>query len=308
MNLLYMLTSIQMPLFTNNPSNNPSGDSAHSPQPQGEHLHSSENKKEVDLQSLLSSWDKTFEVSSKKNQQTLDAQEQRFTTVKYKAYTLVVLSIAIIAYGPLVQWLQNTLAKRDRGSELSQAIEQRIEDQKIYQATTDFIKKIEANKSNIISCFNIWEGCETIEEEINDHKDAVRWYLQIGELKKEKMDVDENKILRSINEFLLESSRSTLAQRDFNWVVYHIRIGTTQELENNIIRVPVDLMITFENQDNVIDFLKNLEERVFYTQEDGLNGSILYMIDQINYDIVNYTDAQDVSVSLSAYAYNEVEQ
>ena len=49
----------------------------------------------------------------------------------------------------------------------------------------------------------------------------------------------------------------------------------------------------------------NIENNIFYTQNDGLNDSILYRIDELKYDIVNYRETQDVEISLSAYAYNE---
>jgi hypothetical protein len=69
--------------------------------------------------------------------------------------------------------------------------------------------------------------------------------------------------------------------------------------------VPVSMTVTFNSTEKLINFISNIENNIFYTQTDGLNDSILYRIDQLTYDIVNYKETQDVAITLSAYAYNE---
>ena len=232
-------------------------------------------------------------------------QETRFQNVKYKIYTLIAVSIIIILYGPLTNAFQTTLSKRQEEREIAQTINQRIDDQHDYQVTTDYIKKVEENKSALIVCINNEIGCEKIPEDIKNNIDAVKWYIQIGSLQKEKMEINEAKILKSINEFITRSSNARLEERKFNGTVTDITIGENTLLDNNIVQVPINLTITFNGQDNLIDFLNNLEHRVFYDQVDGLNNSILYKIQEIQYDIVNYKDSQDVEVLLYAYAYNK---
>ena len=119
------------------------------------------------------------------------------------------------------------------------------------------------------------------------------------------MAINESKILKSINEFMTKSSHSLADERKYNGNVTDISIGDNEILDNNIVQVPVNLTITFNTQDNLIDFLNNLENRIFYDQVDGLNNSILYKIQEIKYDIVNYKDSQDVEILLYAYAYNK---
>ena len=85
------------------------------------------------------------------------------------------------------------------------------------------------------------------------------------------MDIDEGKILKSINEFLLESSLSSVEDRKYNGVVTNITIGEKNELENHIMQAPINLTITFSSQNNLVDFLTNLEDRIFYSQANGLN-------------------------------------
>jgi hypothetical protein len=65
------------------------------------------------------------------------------------------------------------------------------------------------------------------------------------------------------------------------------------------------MTITFNSKEKLINFISNIENDIFYTQTNGLNDSILYRIDELTYDIVNYRETQDVEIILSAYAYNE---
>lgn len=232
-------------------------------------------------------------------------QEQRFQNVKYKIYTLIAISIIIILYGPVTNAFQNTLNKWKESDTLANTINKRIDDQHDYQITTDFIKKIEDNKALIITCINEDKSCENLSEDISKNMDAVKSYIQIWSLQKAKMAINESKILKSINEFMTKSSHSLADERKYNGNVTDISIGDNEILDNNIVQVPINLTITFNSQDNLIDFLNNLENRVFYDQVDGLNNSILYKIQEIKYDIVNYKDSQDVEILLYAYAYNK---
>ena len=208
-------------------------------------------------------------------------------------------------YGPITNAFQTTLSKWQEANALTKTINQRIDDQHDYQVTTEFIKKIEENKSEVITCINQETGCATLPEDIKTNMEAVKDYIQIGDLQKSKMDIDESKILKSINEFITKSSSSLANERKYNGNVTDISIGENEVLSNNITQVPINLTITFNTQDNLIDFLNNLENKVFYDQIDGLNNSILYKIQEIKYDIVNYKDSQDVEVLLYAYAYNK---
>lgn len=244
-------------------------------------------------------------VSSGGNKTLSTVQEQRFLSVKYKIYTLIIASALIILYGPLTSAVQVTMNKWKEGNDLTTKINQRIDDQKDYQVTTDFIKEIENNKAEVITCINQEVWCDNLPDTIKEKTETVKDYIQIGDLTKPKMAINESKILKSINEFITKSSLSWPDERKYNGTVTDISIGDNEILDNNIVQVPINLTITFNTQDNLIDFLNNLENRIFYDQVDGLNNSVLYKIQEIKYDIVNYKDSQDVEVSLYAYAYNK---
>ncbi len=231
-------------------------------------------------------------------------QEKRFIDVKYKIYTLVIISLCILFYGPMSDAVSTSWQKRQQGNEIDTTINQRIDSQEEYKAKTNLLKKIEENKDIIITCINVQNKCDQLPEDITNNMDTVKAYIQIGNLKKEKMEINESKILKSINEFMTKADILSL-ERKYNGTVTNILIEKKKTLENNIVQVPMSLTVTFNNKENLISFISNIENNIFYTQSNGLNDSILYRIEELKYDIVNYKESQDVEISLSAYAYNE---
>lgn len=231
-------------------------------------------------------------------------QEMRFVSVKYKIYTLAVVTLLIIIYGPVSDAVKNSFAKRDQGNAIDSTINERIDKQADYKDKTELLQSIETHKASIVSCVNETIWCEQLPETISSNLDVVKSYIQIGELKKDKMDVNESKILKTINEFMTKANILSI-ERKYNGTVTNINIWSTEILENRIIKVPVSMTVTFNTKENLINFISNIENNIFYSQNDGLNDSILYRIDELRYDIVNYKETQDVAVTLSAYAYNE---
>ena len=301
-----------MPLFNNNQpmtsEKTPSPVELKTPQATATQNKSVTNK--VTINSLLTGVHTTpntiAEVSSKKNTDTTSSQvqEMRFVSVKYKIYTLAIVTFLIIIYGPVSDAVHNSFAKRDQWSAIDTTINERIDKQAEYKDKTELLQSIETNKTKIVSCVNENVWCEQLPENISSHLDVVKSYIQIGDLTKDKMEVNESKILKTINEFMTKANILSI-ERKYNGTVTNINIWSTQPLENNIIKVPVSMTVTFDTKENLINFISNIESNVFYSQTDGLNDSILYRIDELRYDIVNYKETQDVSVTLSAYAYNE---
>lgn len=262
----------------------------------------------VTINSLLSGVQVPTTANSSKTKSTDDSfsqvQERRFISVKYKIYTLAIVSLLILIYGPVSTALQSSLDKRDEWNQIDTTINTRIDSQEEYTTKTKLLKSIEDNKVTIITCINEQENCSQLPEDIISNSEIIKSYIQIGSLKKEKMDVNESKILKTINEFMTREDPLSM-ERKYNGNVTNINIGQQEKLENNILKVPVALTVTFNTKEKLINFISNIENNIYYTQTDGLNDSILYRIDQLTYDIVNYKETQDVSITLSAYAYNE---
>jgi len=231
-------------------------------------------------------------------------QERRFVSVKYKIYTLSIVSLLILIYSPVSKSLQNSWNKREQGNVIDTTINTRIDSQAEYTTKTNLLKKIEENKELIITCINEQNKCDQLPEDITTNIETIKSYIQIGNLKKDKMDINESKILKTINEFMTREDPLAV-ERKYNGNVTNIIIGKTVELENNIVQVPLAMTVTFNSKEKLINFISNIENNIYYTQTNGLNDSILYRIEELKYDIVNYRDTQDVEISLSAYAYNE---
>ena len=243
-----------------------------------------------------------------KNNQVAIAQEMRFLDVKYKVYTVIIGIILILMYVGIFteQWivsgaLQETRAKRQSLDTIDTTISDTISRQEQYKQEQNLFKEITNNKSILITCINKQSSCDQLPNAITTNLDAVRAYLQLGNLQRSKMDVDESKILKNINEFITQKNILD-TKRDYNGIVSSITIDNPENLENNIMKVPVELTITFNSKQDLLTFLSNIENYVF-AEWDDLSSSVLFRIEELKYDIVNYKESQDVQVSLSAYAY-----
>ena len=243
-----------------------------------------------------------------KNNQVAIAQEMRFLDVKYKVYTVIIGIILILMYVGIFteQWivsgaLQETRAKRQSLDTIDTTISDTISRQEQYKQEQNLFKEITNNKNILITCINKQSSCDQLPNTITTNLDAVRAYLQLGNLQRSKMDVDESKILKNINEFITQKNILD-TKRDYNGIVSSITIDNPENLENNIMKVPVELTITFNSRQDLLTFLSNIENYVF-AEWDDLSSSVLFRIEELKYDIVNYKESQDVQVSLSAYAY-----
>lgn len=243
-----------------------------------------------------------------KNNQVAIAQEMRFLDVKYKVYTVIIGIMLILMYVGIFteQWivsgaLQETRAKRQSLDTIDTTISDTISRQEQYKQEQNLFKEITNNKSILITCINKQSSCDQLPNAITTNLDAVRAYLQLGNLQRSKMDVDESKILKNINEFITQKNILD-TKRDYNGIVSSITIDNPESLENNIMKVPVELTITFNSKQDLLTFLSNIENYVF-AEWDDLSSSVLFRIEELKYDIVNYKESQDVQVSLSAYAY-----
>ena len=243
-----------------------------------------------------------------KNNQVAIAQEMRFLDVKYKVYTVIIGIILILMYIGIFteQWivsgaLQETRAKRQSLDTIDTTISDTISRQEQYKQEQNLFKEITNNKSILITCINKQSSCDQLPNAITTNLDAVRAYLQLGNLQRSKMEVDESKILKNINEFITQKNILD-TKRDYNGIVSSITIDHPNDLENNIMKVPVELTITFNSKQDLLTFLSNIENYVF-AEWDDLSSSVLFRIEELKYDIVNYKESQDVQVSLSAYAY-----
>lgn len=266
------------------------------------------SQKKVTADSLIWNKNQKFTVHGGEKQvdiESYDITERRFQNVKYRIYTFVLICLIAVMYSPFKKASTTLLEKQNQINSINQTITTRINDHHEYSEITSFLSQIEDDKLEIINCLNENQWCENLSSQILDNQEIIKWYLQIGSLQRDKMDINEAKVLRNINEFMVKSAYSTPERTIYNGNITNIQIWEKKQLNDNIIQVPLHLIITFNNQTNLVEFLENIENKVFYDEVNGLNYSILYKIQQIDYDIVNYDETQDVDIMLYAYAYNE---
>lgn len=132
-------------------------------------------------------------------------------------------------------------------------------------------------------------------------------YLQIGELTSEKMKIDEQKILRNLDQYLIKNDPTEKVSTT-NGVIEGIEIGEPEAVSGtiasakdaNFYRVPITIKVTFSDKDDLISFVDNIEKFVIPNKKDR----ILYKIDEVSYDMMAYDESQTTEILLSAYYFN----
>jgi len=59
--------------------------------------------------------------------------------------------------------------------------------------------------------------------------------------------------------------------------------------------------MTFQNKDDLLTFIQNIENHIFYNEQsidNPLEYSALYKIEGMDYDVVNYKEEQEINISL----------
>ncbi len=126
-------------------------------------------------------------------------------------------------------------------------------------------------------------------------------YLLTNSLYNAKMPVDEKKVLKNINEYLVRngiSEGSTIINGDISSII----IGDPKLIyENNpyFFEVPIDYTIEFTKITDLISFVHNVEKKLINIPEDR----ILYKIQEVGYDIIAANKIQSTDISMVAYYY-----
>lgn len=111
-------------------------------------------------------------------------------------------------------------------------------------------------------------------------------------LKANKLAFDQKFVLRNITEFLTwDPGRGQLIELN------NITFGEKTEVmpEYKLFKVPITLDVTYQVNNDFMKFLHNLETKV------SPNLPVMWRVSAMNYDIVNYLDSQDVSMSAEIY-------
>jgi len=154
------------------------------------------------------------------------------------------------------------------------------------------------NCSNLPSSWRTWSG-----EEIHYDLSIPLSYLQTSSLWNEKMPVDEKRVLRNLNEYLIKQDISW-NNRKRVWDILKINIWDPEPVEwweDHFFKVTVDVEIEFWTVNDLTDFLHNVEKKIIQNSEDR----ILYKIQAVSYDIVTNDEPQVTDISMIAYYYHD---
>ena len=247
--------------------------------------------------------------------------EIRVVNAKYKVYVIILLILWTIVgttYLPDAKAeYDNTVSAHDSKVQQLASLKQTFNSYSTLEKARVWIDKV---TDRIVECVN-----DTSKDEQEECKASILtgelWilanqfntvvsYLQMGDLNSEKMVIDEKKVLKNLDRYLTRNipwdNRST--QNGTIWgihiwepkVVKHIEVWDGDKKRSfNLNSAPIEAEIVFENKDDLITFVDNIEQYIIQEKEDR----ILYTIDEVSYDIMQYDEKQSTKVSLTAYYF-----
>jgi len=224
----------------------------------------------------------------------------RVVTAKYKVYVIILLIIGLLlgtTYLPNAMShydgvVNNYNKKQDQLLEL----QKQVRDFTLYK---DELNSIAYNETAVINCINE-KNCENVPENLSWDLRTVVSFIQMGDLSSEKMLIDEEKILKNLDYYLIKNEPGEISSST-NWRIQRIEMGEPETIEGKVkfYKLPIDVEISFDQKDDLITFVDNIESYIILNKEDR----ILYVIDEVSYDIMAYDEEQSTAISLSAYYF-----
>ena len=264
----------------------------------------------------------TAKESKRENETSLS--KIRVVTAKYKVLTVLFLIFVCIFIFNLIPDAQskysNSKTSYNNETQRLKEIKSEIDDAK------DDIKLLTwiiYNEQNLAECLN--KRNSRICSELPNEWKTWTWedsqydltiplsYLQLHSLYNKKMPVDEKKVLKNLNEYLIKEDIEW-TWRAVVWNILKIDIGDPEaiwfvkkdpnewgEPIPNFFEVPVDVEIEFTEVDDLVWFLYNVEKKLI--DKEKWNDRILYKIQTVSYDIIAKDEPQVTDISMLAYYY-----
>lgn len=245
-------------------------------------------------------------------------RKNQVTTVRYKVY-LFFLGLFLFMFEPMVTglveevrwewsfafsfsnpigvfteiwewWMINSL------EEIELSIQETIDETKAVKIEKDLVVLLsdDEKQNTLIKCLNN-NQCDDISPVIMGEIKFLRVFMMMNYLGWEKMEFDQKTLLRSINEFLNKTPWG-LTNWSIQWINFWSPSTVSEEYEIKTLDVTINM--EFDHKRNLISFLENLEDKVFKELP------VLYVISNINYDIVNYTERQAVNIVTKIYYFD----
>lgn len=227
--------------------------------------------------------------------------EIRIISARYKVYAVLILILMCIFGLNLIPKVQKSYTNQTKVYNEKQATLSEIESD-IHSAELDenLLAEIVNNEANLINCLNKKEKCSELPESWNQDLSVPLSYIQASSLHSIKMAVDEKKVLKNLDTYLIRkeiwatNSRVGDIKRIVIWDPK--AVANTNE---HFFEVPVSVTIEFENIWWLTWFLFNIEKQIIEEKTDR----ILYKVQSVSYDVIAANEPQIADISMIAYYY-----
>ena len=256
----------------------------------------------------------TWTTSKSKDEDENSMSRIRVITAKYRVYIVLLLIFICILVFEAIPNMKNRYNSRESSyqqinSELS-SIQTQI---KIAENDMKFLSEIMDNEQSLKSCLNERnkEACLKMPESRMVWEDENKQYdfsiplsyLQLHSLYNKKMPVDEKKVLKNLNEYLIKQDIEWKSKARV-WDILKISIWDSEPVtqwDEHFFEVPMDVTIKFTTIWDLTGFLYNVEKKLI----DEWENRILYKIQSISYDVVSRDEPQVTDISMLAYYYHD---
>ena len=238
----------------------------------------------------------------------------RVVTAKYKVYIvllLIFICVLLLDYIPDVkssyQAKQSALNQVNSQLAWIRADIRKAEDDMAYLwdiTSNEQTLKTCLNEKKKETCLKLPENWATWEWTWKKYDFSVPLsYLQLHSLYNKKMPVDEKKVLKNLNEYLIKQDIAW-GSRTKVWDILKISIGDPRAVKNgdtHFFQVPVNITVEFTTIGDLTGLLYNVEKKMVEKWEDR----ILYKIQSVSYDIISSDKPQVTDISMLAYYYHD---
>lgn len=238
----------------------------------------------------------------------------RVVTAKYKVYIvllLIFICLLLMDYIPDIK--KSYESKQSTYNQVNSQLASIRTDIRRAEDDMTYLWEITSNEQNLKTCLNeqkrdvclkLPESWMTWEGTGKKYDFSVPLsYLQLHSLYNKKMPVDEKKVLKNLNEYLIKQdilggSRTRVGDilKISIWDPRSVKKGN-----DHFFQVPVDITVEFTSIGDLTGFLYNVEKKMVDKWEDR----ILYKIQSVSYDIIASDQPQVTDISMLAYYYHD---
>lgn len=256
----------------------------------------------------------TWVASKSQKEEETHISRIRVVTAKYKVYIVLLLIFICVMLFNYIPDIKNSYnAKQNTYNQVNSQLASIRTDIRRAEDDMTYLWEITSNEQNLKTCLN--EKKKEVCLSLPESWTTWEWtgkkydfsiplsYLQLHSLYNKKMPVDEKKVLKNLNEYLIKQD-ITGGSRTKVWDIIKISIGDPRSVSNwdtHFFQVPVDITVEFTTIGDLTWFLYNVEKKMIDKWEDR----ILYKIQSVSYDIIANDEPQVTDIEMLAYYYHD---